>query len=602
MSTTGKHAAGGLRRLARPQSWPVRWRLTAVSAGLTLVILMLFGGAIGKIATQRISDDFNNEVVSSVQILAGETEIEYSLFEKPKPVGGPQLESFVRPDDASARFYDYSEQLIGESPNAVDMGRPRTGLHDYDGMRVATAPIFGEAQTVSGYVQYGRSLEHVNDTIARVWLLIAGGIIGGTLLAIFAGVAIAGRAMRPIAALTASAREISTTRDPSQHMPEPKVDDEVGELAETLEQMLRSLDAARAEREGAMQKQREFVADASHELRTPLTSVLANLELLQASLGRADQAEDREIVDSALRSSKRMSRLVGDLLLLARADAGRLAPHRRCDLAEVAGEAAAEAAPLMGGRAVPYRQRAPAAGRRQPRRAPPPRPQPARQRRSPHPRGRHDRAEAARGRRRRGRRSRRRRPRHPGGAADPDLRAFRARRGPRRHPSRHRHRARPGDRQRRRRLPRRLGRSDRIPCRWRPFPRPHPDGPARSLTRDRIPLKGFSDPLRPGLRFARGRDTSPPGFSPDTVPAGFFSAVFEPLASTPRDGGHRGGMSVASPGLSRVPFGCSSGWLCALWRAGIRLHIAAFGHIPGEVTGTSLPSSLLSEGGRKTRD
>jgi signal transduction histidine kinase len=116
--------------------------------------------------------------------------------------------------------------------------------------------------------------------------------------------------------------------------------------------MLRSLDAARAEREGAMQKQREFVADASHELRTPLTSVLANLELLQASLGAPGQAEDREIVDSALRSSRRMSRLVGDLLLLARADAGRLDKHRRCDLAEVVGDAAAEAAPLMGDRTL----------------------------------------------------------------------------------------------------------------------------------------------------------------------------------------------------------------------------------------------------------
>jgi two-component system OmpR family sensor kinase len=133
-------------------------------------------------------------------------------------------------------------------------------------------------------------------------------------------------------------------------MPEPAVDDEVGELASTLEEMLRSLDAARAEREVAMQKQREFVADASHELRTPLTSVLANLELLQASLGSADQAEDREVVDSALRSSRRMGRLVGDLLLLARADAGRLDAHRRCDLAEIAGGAAAEAAPLMGER------------------------------------------------------------------------------------------------------------------------------------------------------------------------------------------------------------------------------------------------------------
>jgi signal transduction histidine kinase len=156
--------------------------------------------------------------------------------------------------------------------------------------------------------------------------------------------------MRPIATLTASAKEISETRDPSHHMPRPPVEDEVGELAETLEQMLRSLDAARAEREQAMQQQREFVADASHELRTPLTSVLANLELLQASLGDPGQAEDREVVDSALRSSRRMSRLVSDLLLLARADAGRLAAHRRCDLAEIAGDAALEAAPLMGGR------------------------------------------------------------------------------------------------------------------------------------------------------------------------------------------------------------------------------------------------------------
>src|SRR6185312_7774822 len=196
------------------------------------------------------------------------------------------------------------------------------------------------------------SVEHVDSTVNRLWLFIAAGVFFGTLLASFAGVAIARRAMRPIASLTATAREIATTRDPSRQMPEPAVEDEVGELALTLEQMLRSLDAARAEREGAMQKQREFVADASHELRTPLTSVLANLELLQASLGGPGQAEDREVVDSALRSSKRMSRLVGDLLLLARADAGRLDKHQRCDLAEIAGDAAAEAAALMGNRTL----------------------------------------------------------------------------------------------------------------------------------------------------------------------------------------------------------------------------------------------------------
>ena len=92
------------------------------------------------------------------------------------------------------------------------------------------------------------------------------------------------------------------------------------------------------------------------------------------------------MVDSALRSSRRMSRLVADLLLLARADAGRLGAHRRCDLAEIAGDAAAEVAPLMGDRELRDRQRAAAAGRGQPRRAAPDGPQPARQRRPPHAR------------------------------------------------------------------------------------------------------------------------------------------------------------------------------------------------------------------------
>jgi two-component system OmpR family sensor kinase len=84
------------------------------------------------------------------------------------------------------------------------------------------------------------------------------------------------------------------------------------------------------------------VADASHELRTPLTSILANLELLEAELG----GEQRDMAESALRSSRRMRRLVGDLLLLARADAGRDMPRGPVDLSAVAAEAAREAGAL----------------------------------------------------------------------------------------------------------------------------------------------------------------------------------------------------------------------------------------------------------------
>jgi two-component system OmpR family sensor kinase len=344
-------ASGLRRRLLHPGGWPLRWRLAAVSASLTLVILMLFGAVVGGVATQRIRDDFNSEVRSAVQILASEFKIEYGAF-RTYVQEGPRLNDFVLPDDASARVLDVNGDLLKESTGAADLGPPKAGLSDHGDIRVATEPIIAPDGSTTGYVQYGRDVQHIDSTVERLWLFIAAGVLCGTLLASFAGVAIAGRAIRPIASLTATAREIAATRDPSRRMPRPAVEDEVGELALTLEEMLRSLDAARAEREGAMQKQREFVADASHELRTPLTSVLANLELLQASLAAPAQADDREMVDSALRSSRRMSRLVGDLLLLARADAGRLDKHRRCDLAEVAGDAAAEAAPLMGERTL----------------------------------------------------------------------------------------------------------------------------------------------------------------------------------------------------------------------------------------------------------
>src|SRR5208282_4923485 len=129
--------------------------------------------------------------------------------------------------------------------------------------------------------------------------------------------------------------EITRTRDPSGGVPQPQAEDEVAELARTLEGMLRELDAARGETESMLVRQRQFVADASHELRTPLTSVLANLELLAESL-HGDQGEAAR---SALRSSQRMRRLVADLLLLARTDAARVVAHKPCDLAQIVVEA-----------------------------------------------------------------------------------------------------------------------------------------------------------------------------------------------------------------------------------------------------------------------
>jgi signal transduction histidine kinase len=106
--------------------------------------------------------------------------------------------------------------------------------------------------------------------------------------------------------------------------------------------MLGALEAARADTHEALERQREFVADASHELRTPLTSLLANLELLAEELG----GEQADTAQAALRSARRMRRLVGDLLLLARADARRTQSRGPTDLADVLLEAASELGPM----------------------------------------------------------------------------------------------------------------------------------------------------------------------------------------------------------------------------------------------------------------
>ncbi|MGC1851899.1 MAG: ATP-binding protein [Solirubrobacterales bacterium] len=336
--------------MLRPRNWPVRWRLAAVSAGLTLAILVLFGAIVGNLAEQRVRDDFNREMKGAVASLASQVQI-VDTITNTLIVEEPDLGDFVSPNDASVRIYDARGQELDASPNAAELGPPTPGVHDVGPMRVVTVVLSSrQSGRIAGYVQYGRNKRHVDSTIDRLWLFIAAGVLGATLLASFAGVAIARRAMRPISSLTAAARTIATTGDPSNHMPQSRVDDEVGELAKTLEQMLRSLDAARAERETALKRQREFVADASHELRTPLTSILANLELLQGSLQETAQEDERAMVDSALRSSSRMSRLVGDLLLLARADAGRIGARTRCDLAETARNASAEVAPTIGER------------------------------------------------------------------------------------------------------------------------------------------------------------------------------------------------------------------------------------------------------------
>jgi two-component system, OmpR family, sensor kinase len=333
---------------------PIRWRLAGGSAALTLIILLGFAVIVGTLTTRAIYKDFNRQVASAADRL--ETGLNYE-FKKYDDNGNPQytpnvdLDAYASSTNAAVRVVYLNGQRFDGSRNAPSFGVPDPNRKEVDGWRVETreAKLYRPGTGTGVYytlaIQYARRMSDVQATANRVKVFLGLGVLGGAALALLAGLATARRAMEPIAELTDAAREIERTRDASMKLPRPEADDEVAELATTLESMLHALDEARTETEQLLARQREFVADASHELRTPLTSVLANLELLEETL----DGDQKEAAQSALRSSKRMRRLVADLLLLARQDAGRAPIQRRpVDLAEVVAAAAAELEPVAG--------------------------------------------------------------------------------------------------------------------------------------------------------------------------------------------------------------------------------------------------------------
>jgi two-component system, OmpR family, sensor kinase len=335
---------GGLGRACR--RLPTRWRLAGGSAALTFVILCGFAVIVGLLTTRQIRIQFDDSVRETADYLQSRANVSFDV-----QTGAPncgRLRDLASGESAKVRVYLLAQPAhLMCAYGGPRLLWPRFSLDDafpnnQFGYRVEVRQInvdpVGQAVLI-----YARPLSAIDRTAAKVRFFLILGVLGGSGLALLAGLTVARRAMAPIVQLTASAREIERTRDPGRHVPQPDSDDEVAELARTLEDMLQALDAARAETETTLVRQREFVADASHELRTPLTSVLANLELLAEQVEGDDE---QAAVASALRSSQRMRRLVADLLLLARADAGRRIPHHPVDVAQVLVEAAAELEPL----------------------------------------------------------------------------------------------------------------------------------------------------------------------------------------------------------------------------------------------------------------
>jgi two-component system OmpR family sensor kinase len=178
--------------------------------------------------------------------------------------------------------------------------------------RLLAAPV--DTQRGRRIVVVGTSLEQRGDALENlsVALLIGGPL--ALLLASLAGYGLAAAALRPVESMRREAEAVSAA-EPGRRLPLPPAQDEISRLGETLNVMLARL-------ESALARERRFVSDASHELRTPLSALRTELEL---ALRRERSREELEAaLRSAAEETDRLSQLAEDLLVLARADGGKL--------------------------------------------------------------------------------------------------------------------------------------------------------------------------------------------------------------------------------------------------------------------------------------
>lgn len=173
-----------------------------------------------------------------------------------------------------------------------------------------------------GIVQLSRSLADRDRSLRSLGGTLLTASVLTTVIAFGIGWTLSGVTLRPIHRITQTAREIGQARDFSSRVEHLGPNDELGQLATTFNEMLSQLEDGYQQIARALQVQRDFVADVSHELRTPLTTIRGNLALLER-IPALPQAEQEDILRDLISESERLSRLVSDLLTLARADAGR---------------------------------------------------------------------------------------------------------------------------------------------------------------------------------------------------------------------------------------------------------------------------------------
>lgn len=301
---------------------PIRARLTVVTGALMAVLLV----ALGTFLYLRLRADLVATVDAGLRSRA-ETLLEAA---ESGPLAGGEL---IEASEAFAQVLGADGRVLQSSPGLVGgpLLDPASLAHLDEAAFFETdvptieEPVPGRLLAVPSaegeVIVVGASLEDQNDALARLLVLL--GIGGPVAFGLASGVGwlVAGAALRPVERMRSEADAVSAS-EPGRRLPVPETGDELATLAETLNRMLGRL-------EEAVERERRFVGNASHELRTPLANLKAELELALRRLRTPDELIGA--LRSAAEETDRLAHLAEDLLVLARADRGRL-PMRLDDV------------------------------------------------------------------------------------------------------------------------------------------------------------------------------------------------------------------------------------------------------------------------------
>jgi signal transduction histidine kinase len=298
-------------------------KVTLAFAGVMAVVLALVGIVLYLQFEAHLDDTLNQGLRSRAGDVSALIQRNGSALDAPgRSVLVERGESFAQVLDAGGAVVDASPRLEHEPllepalleralrgtfiftrPNPFELAEPA---------RLLATPVTARGRRL--VVVVGAAADDRNSQLASLALLL--GISGpiALLLASLAGYGVASAALRPVEAMRRKADEI-TEEDPGARLPVGTADDEITRLGTTLNGML-----ARLER--ALDRERAFVADASHELRTPLAILKTEIELALRSGRTVDEL--RDALQSAAEETDRLTELAQALLVIARADRGKL--------------------------------------------------------------------------------------------------------------------------------------------------------------------------------------------------------------------------------------------------------------------------------------